>query len=568
VENSRRIIEYIFTDIMFESNSDKDEGKSDYNRTINLLKNYKYLNYFQRENFLFIGTKAFKNENEIEHLHFEVFGRYCNLFKKEEEEEDNFEFLFNDVSKTKIKEEINAEMKYKTIFLSKVAHEFKNPLICMSELIDQVSEKLNHVTNNSVTREFINQCFTQLKSISEYLLILVKDLDFFSLSYSGNNNSIKLEKENIELNKVIKYCENMTNVLLKKYQKENSIKFKISCPQELYKKAVYTDELRLKQVLINLLSNSVKYTYYGFITLEIGEEDEKIIFTVNDTGKGLTAEQLTNLNRNNFNNREISASSSGLGLSIIKEILNQLESQLIYESNEGCRSKFSFSIKNGTSNKINNSYDENLELNNSVKTDSTVLVKNIVPLNKNERVLLEISKHSVLNESNVNEFKNKLEEKNEANVFNTILEHDTDYYLVVDDEKITRKATVRVINNYFHQIKSQRKQIIFEGTDGIECLYYYLLLIKKGIKLSFIVSDQAMSFLDGLTCSKILKELISNKGLKPVPFYILSAYESLNLLEENKACNFFTKPLTPNKIQEMLSNDEKLLKKSNTNIII
>jgi len=255
-------LENLFSDILFDKNIQHDTDKSNFEISKEYLKKHKLEEKEEKENFVFLGTKGFNYKHDNSTTQYsEVFGRYRSHYK-----DDNFEFIFNDVSKTKESEEINAEIKYKTIFLSKVAHEFKNPLICVSELVEEVREDLhvfeglNQLTVVNKNTNNINQTLSQIKSMCEFLLILVKDLDFFSLNYSESTNKIKIEKENVKVETVVNYCKNITNVLLRKYQKEDNIKFYVECEREILNDEIFTDELRLKQLLINLLSNSVKYT--------------------------------------------------------------------------------------------------------------------------------------------------------------------------------------------------------------------------------------------------------------------------------------------------------------------
>ena len=166
-------LENLFSDILFDKNIQHDTDKSNFEISKEYLKKHKLEEKEEKENFVFLGTKGlnYKHENSTTQ-YYEVFGRYRSHYK-----DDNFEFIFNDVSKTKESEEINAEIKYKTIFLSKVAHEFKNPLICVSELVEEVREDLhvfeglNQLTVVNKNTNNINQTLSQIKSMCEFLLI-------------------------------------------------------------------------------------------------------------------------------------------------------------------------------------------------------------------------------------------------------------------------------------------------------------------------------------------------------------------------------------------------------------
>ena len=199
------------------------------------------------------------------------------------------DFLFNDVTRTKIIETNNAEFKYKTIFLSKVAHEFKNPLICITELIDQIYDKFN---NNTIEEDVdFKKNLTQIKAFSNYLLILVKDLDFFSQTQVGK--SIVLEKKETSINEIMRFCNEIGNCLLRKFDKKDQLNI-ITTNSSSTPKHINTDEDRLKQVLVNLISNSIKFTQFGNVKLELTtdtiNEISYIKFCVKDTGIGIKNE--------------------------------------------------------------------------------------------------------------------------------------------------------------------------------------------------------------------------------------------------------------------------------------
>lgn len=294
-------------------------------------------------------------------MSFEI---HCRFFKTEKDEE--LEILFNDVTRTKMREKQNAEFKYKSLFLSKVAHEFKNPLICIGELIDQSHEQSPADSNFKKTLD-------QIKSLSDFLLVLVKDLNHFS-EYQMGKNSIIIEKET-DLKELLKFCKNITNSLLIKCGKQNSINFIIEI-DDFIPRWIISDEWRLKQVLINLVSNSVKFSMTGQITLQIyisseeqQGEDKYLSFCVKDTGLGMKEEFSRNLfkpfNKGNFKNNEMGA---GLGLVIVNDIASKLGTGIKFESfhNEGSTFWFSIPLKKRKSDILL----EKLEFNNSFCDES------------------------------------------------------------------------------------------------------------------------------------------------------------------------------------------------------
>jgi signal transduction histidine kinase len=161
-------------------------------------------------------------------------------------------------------------------------------------------------------------------------------------------NSTSFEKET-DLFELVDFCKNITNSLLVKAGKNNSINFNINF-DDLLPRIIFTDEWRLKQVLINLLSNSVKFTMIGNIYLQIkidiNELSEKVlVFSVKDTGLGMNEVMSKNLfkpfNKGNFKYNEM---GSGLGLVIVNEIASKLGSGVKFHSLPNQGSHFWFSI--------------------------------------------------------------------------------------------------------------------------------------------------------------------------------------------------------------------------------
>jgi hypothetical protein len=157
-------------------------------------------------NFLFLGTKT--TESSSSHIMaLEVYGRCYRTNGSEK-----YEFIFNDVTRSKL----NAEFKYKNLFLSKIAHEFKNPLLCICELVDQISEEIKPVLRTA-------EILKQIKSISNYLIILVKDLDYFSQKTTRITKTV--ENDNVDIHELISFCQDIVVGLIKKVHKEDFIEF-------------------------------------------------------------------------------------------------------------------------------------------------------------------------------------------------------------------------------------------------------------------------------------------------------------------------------------------------------
>jgi signal transduction histidine kinase len=466
----------------------------------------------KKEKFCPVGIIEFNSLEDP--IYFEVFGRYYLASIEDGLYAHNYELTFNNVTNIKATEGANAEMKYKTIFLSKVAHEFKNPLLCIKELVNQLSDNLDKGNIDSM-----QDLLSNIKSMSDYLIILIKDMDYFSRKSINNTRMIALDKDNVNMIDLINFCHGVTFTLLKKFQKEERVKFKVE--QINVPGYIYTDESKLKQILINLLSNSVKCTMHGSIVLKILGYDDKLQFRISDTGIGIKDEIKQNLFkpfvRPNLDNNGI---GSGLGLSIVKDLLEALDSQIGYETSSDRGTSFIFTIKYEQANKLNNQLNVSgiTEVNEFEPVACYESIKNFIRIPNKEEDNLTVNKKVLF---------------------------------VVDDEVTTRKSTIRLLRQYFS--KSNLDIDIIESCDGIECLYNYYTSLINGKKVSLIISDQTMTFMNGTTCAEILFKIANSNGYRQVPFVILTAYELSTINIKNYILDVVTKPLTNNTIEKLMT---------------
>lgn len=346
------------------------------------------------ENFTSIGD-TFITIDDTE-MNFEIHCRYnkCNP-------EAELEILFNDVTRAKTKEKNKAEYKYKTLFLSKVAHEFKNPLICISELIDQSIENL---PKELITKSTIGTQLKQIKALSGYLHIIMKDLNFFSHSNSGN--AVTIERQETNLYDLIDFCKNIVNVLILKSNKTKAIDLLINVDRDVPHKII-TDGSKLKQLLINLLSNSVKFTIYGHILLDVTMQKTSmgdppmIKFMIKDTGVGMKAENFDEMI--NINKKDGEEASS-LGLRISREIAQILGKGLHFKSQTNQGSNFWFFIE---------AIEDKLKyMMPTKKCKSTRAVKKNVMFNCFEKSELSQNNEEFQFENQNNNFKNSLFDEN------------------------------------------------------------------------------------------------------------------------------------------------------------
>jgi len=230
----------------------------------------------------------------------------------------------------------------KSIFLAKVSHEIRTP---MNAILGITEIQLQNETLNADTQEAMDKIYN-----SGYLLLgIINDILDLSKIEAG-----KLELFPIEYD-VSSMINDTVNLNVVRYESK-PIKFNLQVDENI-PMTLFGDELRIKQILNNLLTNAFKYTACGEVSLSVNAESRNdeagnitIVFRVKDTGQGMTAEQLSRLydEYSRFNteaNRAIEG--AGLGMSITKHLIKLMNGEINVESEPGKGSVFKVRLLQG-----------------------------------------------------------------------------------------------------------------------------------------------------------------------------------------------------------------------------
>lgn len=217
-----------------------------------------------------------------------------------------------------MKKEILATEQMRKEIVANVSHELRTPL---TSIIGFIKGILDGVIPKDEEDKYLSIAYEEANRLKE----LTKDIVDVAKLESGN---MKLNKENFVLNNLVHdvYIE------LEDMVKEKNLDFIL---EEKDKNIlINADKARIRQVLINILNNSVKFTEKGSITISIEKVNEKAKITVKDTGIGIQKDKISYLFNKFYtaNDYGSATSGAGLGLNIVKTIIDMHEGEVNIKS--------------------------------------------------------------------------------------------------------------------------------------------------------------------------------------------------------------------------------------------
>ncbi len=232
-------------------------------------------------------------------------------------------------------QEAKSANSVKNIFFSQITHELRTP---MNAILGFVQLMQRDSSLNSEHQE-------QLRIIShsgEHLMALINDVLEVSKIEAGK---LILERSNFDLHQMLRGIEEMLKIKAQTKNLDFAIQKSNRVPQY-----IQTDEQKLRQVLINLLANAVKFTQKGQVVLKIDYNQQiphQISFEVKDTGSGIAPEEIEHLFTPFFQTQSgrQSQSGTGLGLSICHQYVQQMGGEIKVESEVDRGSTLSFNIQ-------------------------------------------------------------------------------------------------------------------------------------------------------------------------------------------------------------------------------
>jgi CheY-like chemotaxis protein len=303
---------------------------------------------------------------------------------------------------------------------------------------------------------------------------------------------------------------------------------------ELLKGNVFGDSLRYRQVLLNILTNSVKYTESGSIEISVDIEKKRetktlIKTTVKDSGIGIPKDKLsllfqpyTQVKAKKWNKQD----GSGLGLMICKELVHLMDGEIIIRSKEGVGTIVEFT----TAMKVQ-------------KTDKTFSADNPQISNLKSTIINDFEEISALKE--LDEETNKLESKIDyskfivgefihSSDFNDKAQANVKQILLVEDNPISQKVELKLLKENGYHVNA-----VSNGFDAIEAV--------KTNSFNLVLMDVEMAEMDGLEATKRIRAL--EPPISKIPIIAVTAHSSMKDREKCLAAgmdDYIAKPININ----------------------
>jgi len=417
---------------------------------------------------------------------------------------------FSDISKRKKMEEdlrqakdaAESATRFKTEFLANISHEIRTPMnaiLGMTELASRT--KLDPVQSKYLKT---------IKISAESLLALINDILDLAKIEAG-----KLELEEIPFKPRVIIEEVVELLSVKAGKKKLELKSHVvpGVPLNLL-----GDPMKLRQVLINLVDNAIKFTRSGAVAVKLERNDDgqdvdraRVLFSVTDTGIGISEEELGRIfepfvQADGSTTRNYGG--TGLGLSISSQLVHQMGGEMLCESEVGVGTTFFFEVDFKIAPK---------ETNQAVQTQRI-----------DRKLIQDLIKAEGL----------RPQAKNDKDQPATVLK-----MLLADDNELNHFLITEILKGYDHDLR-----VVFNGAEAVDQF--------KKEAFDIIFMDIQMPIMDGIEASRRIRELEKETG-EHTPIVAITARVMPDEMRECQAAGidyFISKPLKINDFTEFIEN--------------
>jgi signal transduction histidine kinase len=238
--------------------------------------------------------------------------------------------ILSQVQKQKeMQAKIQGIVKENSLFWSNISHELRNNITILFSFSELLDLEKPQGKQKRYLEHMLHTC-THVQSLLDQTMLLAQ----------VNSGTLILQKKYFSLNALLLSLQQKFFV----QAKEKKINFILDI--NIKHDSIYADEHRFHQVLTNLLSNAIKFTHSGSVSLSVQEQEDEVIFSVIDTGIGIPTEDQDSIFEPYHRINKRATNGMGLGLSIVKNILESMNTELIICSSpqEGTKCTFSFMI--------------------------------------------------------------------------------------------------------------------------------------------------------------------------------------------------------------------------------
>ena len=214
-------------------------------------------------------------------------------------------------------ESLQKEEKLRKRLLSNIAHELRTPLTIMKTQVEALADGV--ITDSEKGLENINSEIARLTKLVKGIEdVTTAEASFFSRS----------EETEVSLRE---FLSGIADELLPLFQAKN-LRIEVEDREDL---CVTTDVQKLEIIVRNILSNSLKFTERGGVTIAYGKRDKRFSIEIRDTGKGIPEDDIPNIFNRFYRVEKTGTEGLGLGLAIVKELVDVLRGEIQVESKAG-----------------------------------------------------------------------------------------------------------------------------------------------------------------------------------------------------------------------------------------